>query len=87
MTTTGKTIGIRVKLFADLKRYAPDGKQAGSPFPVELAAGSTLAELVTRLGIPPSLARVAFVNGRSRHETFPLSEADEVGIFPPVGGG
>lgn len=87
MASTGETIGIGVKLFADLKSYAPDGKKAGSPFPVELAAGSTLADLITLLGIPPSLARVTFVNGRSRRETFSLSQGDEVGIFPPVGGG
>lgn len=77
---------VNVKLFASLQRYKPD-VFAGEVFAVELPDGSTLADLVERLEIRANEVKVMFVNGRARAEMYRLQDGDEVGIFPPVGGG
>ena len=78
---------IKVKLFANLQRYAPEGQLAGTPFAVELPDSGAIADLVTHLSIPPREVKVAFVGGRARAQAYRLKSGDEVGIFPPVGGG
>lgn len=86
---------VHVKLFATLisqvpdrivERY-PEGIRAGSPLDVELPEGSTLADLVDHLALPREKVRVIFVNGRARQLDDRLITGDEVGMFPPVGGG
>ena len=86
---------IQAKLFATLTRIVPDHVEerypqltrAGRPVDVELPEESTLADLVDHLGLPPEKVRVIFVNGRVRPRDHVLAAGDEVGIFPPVGGG
>ncbi len=77
---------VNVKLFATLQRYKPE-VFAGEVFVVELPEKSTLADLVAHLAIRANEVKVMFVNGRARAEMYRLQEGDEVGIFPPVGGG
>jgi sulfur carrier protein ThiS len=86
---------IHTKLFATLTRIVPDPVKerypqlirAGTPVDVELPEESTLADLVDHIGLPPEKVRVIFVNGRVRPREHVLVTGDEVGIFPPVGGG
>lgn len=78
---------VRVKLFATLQRYAPEGQFAGDAFEIEVPEGSTIATIIEQLGIRAHEVKVAFVNGRARAEVYRLKEGDEIGIFPPVGGG
>ena len=78
---------IKVKLFANLQRYAPEGQPVGGPFVVEIPDNGAIADLVTHLNIPPREVKVAFVSGRARAQVYRLKSGDEVGIFPPVGGG
>lgn len=77
---------VRVKLYASLRKYAPDGS-SGSAFEVELPEGATLEELVRGLNIPPDEARIAFINGLICELDHPLKSGDEVGLFPPIAGG
>jgi len=85
-TKRGKLMQVNVKLFASLQRYKPD-VFAGEVFPVELPEISTLVDLVERLEIRVNEVKVMFVNGRARAEMYRLKDSDEIGIFPPVGGG
>lgn len=78
---------IAVKLFADLREFAPGDKTVGRSHEIEIDPAGTVNDLLARLGIPTGRAKVVFVNGRSRDRSFVLSENDDVGIFPPVGGG
>ena len=82
-----RPMNVTVKLFAMLDRYAPDHQSAGQPFDITLPEGSTIADLFAQLSIPDREVKVAFVNGRARGRIFRLGPGDEVGIFPPVGGG
>lgn len=77
---------VHVKLFATLQRYWPD-VPAGHPVPVELPEGSTVADLIRHLQVRENEIKVTFVNGRARAELYRLKAGDEIGIFPPVGGG
>lgn len=77
---------VKVKLFATLGQYAPDGESA-KPFVVEVDEGATLSTLFDILEIPEDSVRVKFVNGRARKVDYELQPDDEVGFFPPIGGG
>jgi molybdopterin converting factor small subunit len=77
---------IKVKLFASLARYSM-GSLPGTPFEVELSEPADLQLLVDHLGIPGDEAKVAFVNGLIKELDWVLQPGDEVGIFPPIGGG
>jgi molybdopterin converting factor small subunit len=77
---------VYVKLFATLRRYAPDAA-AGIPFEVDLPEGATIADLIHHLNLPAEEVKVAFINARARPEDWRLEPGDEVGVFPPVGGG
>jgi molybdopterin converting factor small subunit len=77
---------ITVKLFASLSRFSPGGLPA-SPFEINLPDSATVMDLVDQLGIPPEETKVTFVNGLIRDLDWVLQQGDEVGIFPPIGGG
>lgn len=79
-------IRVKVKLFATLRRYYPD-LGIGEGIEVELPDGATVGQLVRHLGLPNDHVRVVFINGIARDESHPLADGDEVGMFPPVGGG
>lgn len=79
-------ITVRVKLFATLRRVRSD-LSPGESFAVALPEGATVADLIGALGLPEEEVKLVFVNGRSRQGDQMLLAGDEVGIFPPVGGG
>jgi molybdopterin synthase sulfur carrier subunit len=61
--------------------------KAGEPLPLELETGTTIGQLLGRLGISPDSIQLVFVNGRMEKHSYSLSEGDRVAFFPPVGGG
>ena len=77
---------VRVRLYATLARSLP-GLRAGEPVERNLAEGATVDDLVESVGLPPSEVRLVFVNGLSRAVDQTLAPGDEVGLFPPIGGG
>ena len=77
---------VTVKLFASLMRFSTGGLP-GTPFEVNLPESATLQQLVLLLGIPAEEAKVTFVNGLIKDMGWELQPDDEVGIFPPIGGG
>ena len=54
---------------------------------IELPPASTLADVVDYLALPREKVRVIFVNGRAQPLDYRLVPGDEVGMFPPIGGG
>lgn len=79
-------ITVQVKLYATLRRHVPD-LDVGEAMPVELSEDATVGSLLEKLELPEEQVKVTFVNGTVRKEDYRLSDGDEVGIFPPVGGG
>ena len=86
---------VYVKLYATivesvsrhLSAQYPQGIRAGSRLEVDLPEGSTLADLMTHLALPIEQVKVSFVNARHQTLDYHLEPGDEVGIFPPIGGG
>jgi molybdopterin converting factor small subunit len=79
-------ITVDVKLFATLRRHYPE-LGIGESISVQLSDDATIGQLLQELGLPEDQVKVIFVNGRVQKEGYRLSEGDELGIFPPVGGG
>ena len=77
---------VHVKLFASLRRFAGD-VASGTPFDVELADDATLTDLYHVLHSPTDEVKLTYVNCRAQPENWRLQPGDEIGIFPPVGGG
>ncbi len=78
---------IMVKLYATLRRFAPDGTEIGGTFEVQ-HQGTTLGALVQQLGLTTEQAKIVMVNGhRIVDMKSKLAENDLVVIFPAVGGG
>jgi molybdopterin converting factor small subunit len=79
-------INVRVRVFATLRRFFP-GLAMGEPVPVSLQAGATVRDLAAHLGVPAEEVKLIFANGLSRDLDYVLAEGDDLGLFPPVGGG
>lgn len=77
---------VKVKLFATLVVYVP-GVEPGISFEVELPNGNSLSDLLTQLKLPQEEGKLLFVNGLVKSPDYLLQNNDEVGIFPPIGGG
>jgi molybdopterin converting factor small subunit len=77
---------IFAMLYATLTKYA-GGTVMHQPMEIEIHDGATLNDLYQHLRIPHKEVKTAFVNSTMQPPEYRLSEGDEVGIFPPVGGG
>jgi molybdopterin converting factor small subunit len=79
-------MNIEVKLFYNLAQYLPleTKNKNGS---IYLEEGSTIQNLLDKLGIPEQMTRVILVNGIRPKEGANLQEGDVVAIFPPLAGG
>ena len=77
---------IFVKLFATLRPYLGN-VPSGTPVEITIPDGSTLGTLIEQLALPPEEVKICFVNGRIVEPDCLLTEGDEIGIFPPIGGG
>ena len=82
---TGVTISVRVKLFADLRRYLPPGLDAS--LPVTLPAGATVGEAMVAVGIPEGEQVIAGLRGEQAYPDSPLRDGDELLLFSPMEGG
>jgi len=77
---------INVKLFANLRQYLP-GAPIGEAVEIDVPEQYTLGELAAQLKLPPDEVKICFVNGIICELDQKLNAGDEVGIFPPIGGG
>jgi sulfur-carrier protein len=77
---------VQARLFATLRSHLPPDAD-GNSVELGLPDGATLEDLLGKLNVPPDEVRVTMVNGRARPRDWALESGDEVGIFPPIGGG
>jgi molybdopterin converting factor small subunit len=79
-------ITVHVRLYATLRRLRPD-LSLGEALPVDLPQGATVGRLIQQLELPVDQVKVVFVNNLVRDRDHVLADGDELGVFPPVGGG
>ncbi len=79
-------ITVQVRLYATLRRLRPD-LGLGEALPVELEEGATVGRLFQEMALPENEVKIVFVNNLVRERDHVLADGDELGIFPPVGGG
>jgi molybdopterin converting factor small subunit len=86
---------VNVKLFATLAQklahafpdQSPEGLKAGIPIALEIPEGSRVSDLLSQLPMKKEWVLLVFVNGRARKLDHQLADGDDIGIFPPIGGG
>jgi molybdopterin converting factor small subunit len=79
-------VRVEVRLFATLARYLPKNHHAGSTL-LDVAEGSSVADVARALGIPGDRSWIALVNDRDAQDDRRLVEGDVVTLFPPLAGG
>ena len=77
---------VEVRLFATLACYLPEDNHRGAAC-LEVATGSTVADVARVLGIPSDLSRIVLVNDRDAPDHQALTAGDVVTLFPPLAGG
>lgn len=77
---------IEVRLFATLAQYLPD-EGDGRSVTLEVADGSTVADVVRLLQIPDDMPFISMLNGRDAARDQPLADGDALSLFPPLAGG
>jgi sulfur carrier protein ThiS len=82
---------VTLKLFASLSAHLPAEARARHRVDLEVAAGSTVLDLIRSQGIPPGQCAILLVDGvwvapadRAARE---LAEGEVIAVWPPVAGG
>jgi molybdopterin converting factor small subunit len=79
------SITVRVKLYADLRRYMLPG--LGDPQPLEMPEGSTANDVLVRYGVSPEYELTVGLNGELAGRDSVLHDGDEVMFLSPMEGG
>ncbi len=75
---------ITVKLYGNLKRYAPGKTESAQ---VEVGDGTTIRGLLERLGVPDKRVWMSAINDKVIDDSSELHDGDVLEVFEPVGGG
>jgi molybdopterin synthase sulfur carrier subunit len=80
-------VKIELRLFASLRKQLPAGSPRGK-CALELPDGTTIGQVLQRMGIPRASAQMVLVNGdHDRDFGRVLGDGDVLSVFPPVAGG
>ncbi|MGA8008306.1 MAG: MoaD/ThiS family protein [Thiomonas sp.] len=84
------TVRITLKLMAMLTDYLPQPRQ-GHQMALDIAAGTTIQDLVDRFHLPWKLVHLVLVDGvyiyPDKRDSRLLQEGETLAIWPPVAGG
>jgi sulfur-carrier protein len=75
---------ITLKLYGNLKRYAPSKTESEQ---IEIEAGTTIRGLLERLGVPDQSVSMSALNDKVMDDSSVLHDGDLLEVFEPVGGG
>lgn len=76
---------ITVKLHGTLRKFLPAG--ATNAVVLDFGDRATVADIVTRLGIPAGHAKIIISGDQQLEPTAVLHEGQEINLFPPLAGG
>ena len=74
---------VTVNLYAGLREFI-DGAPS---IDLELDSGTTIGQVMQRLGVPVEKTRIIFLNNRAAQPATPIEPGDQLSIFPAIGGG
>jgi sulfur carrier protein ThiS len=77
---------INVKLIATYQKLLPVGA-TGNTIEIEVPAGITVSQILTRFGVPLDDTSVIVLNGLTVDLNTPVSEGDTVSAFSAIAGG
>ncbi len=79
---------VFVKVFANLRDYIHPKPAIGEKIELDVKPGTTVRELIKRLGIPEDQVAIVFVDGVGKSLDYALKkEGTNISLFSPVGGG
>jgi molybdopterin converting factor small subunit len=76
---------ITIKLYSMLRSYLGEHEKGAAEG--EFPDGSTIADVLSALGIPEKIPRITLINGEQKESAVRLSEGDVLSVFPPMAGG
>ncbi len=77
---------VTVSLYGSLRQQVPPGI-GGDPVVLELAEGSSVADVGVRLGIPPNMVFLALVDDAKASSGDEVHEGAEIALMPAFSGG
>ena len=82
---------VALKLYASLADHLPPEARRTNRLLLELAPGTTIADVIRERNLPPKLCHLVLVNGfyvaPADRGSRRLEEDDELAIWPPIAGG
>jgi sulfur carrier protein ThiS len=82
---------ITFKLYASLTDYLPAAARRGNRIELEVAEGSSIAQIIEPFGLPIKLVHLVLVNGvyvaPEQRSSRVIVEGDVLAIWPPIAGG
>jgi sulfur-carrier protein len=89
--SAGLPMRVTLKLYASLADHLPAEARHDNRLPLELPAGTTVAEVIGARNLPPKMCHLVLVNGcyvaPADRATRALVDDDELAIWPPIAGG
>ena len=77
---------VELRVFGDLRPFIPERK-LGEPHPLELEDNSNVKNVLVKLQIPETLAKIIMINGRPESLDDKLYDGDRLALFPAIAGG
>ncbi|HRD95975.1 MAG TPA: MoaD/ThiS family protein [Rubrivivax sp.] len=82
---------ITFKLYASLTEFLPLDRRKGNAMTLEVPAGATVDQIVTRFALPMKMVHLVLIDGvyvpPEARATRPLAEGETLAIWPPIAGG
>jgi len=84
-------VRVVLKLYATLADHLPAEARTTHRLPLDVAAGTTVQQVIDERKLPPKLCHLVLVNGYyvapAQRSTHALESGDELAIWPPIAGG
>ena len=81
---------VEVRFYANLGRYATGGSTGGTKdqtVTLETATGCTVADVLSRIGVPDDVETTVLIEGRHAQPDSLVVDGDHLDVFPPMSGG
>jgi molybdopterin synthase sulfur carrier subunit len=79
-------MALQIFINATLRQYVP-GYDPHQGLSLEIQPGTSVAQVMARLGLPAKEVTLIMVDGRRQEPDYMLQGGERLGLFPPIGGG